>query len=141
MTLCHDFALPDSFRVDASVFDGVDVVTVEGEVDLLTSYALDEPLDRLRDRPVVVDLCGCTFMDCSGLHALLRALGRAEIAGGDVVIACPPTGPCSRLLRLAVGDRFATFESRKPAVAALSASRRTEESGHAVPDSSADLGA
>src|ERR1700712_5085736 len=113
------FDLPASFALHRIEVAGVIVVAVEGELDLLTSDALREALDEHEDRTVLVDLCGCTFMDCSGLQTLLGALHRAEEAGERLAVACAPWSPGGRLLRLTVHDRFETFESRAAAFAAL----------------------
>ena len=67
----------------------------------------------------VLDLSGLTFLDSSGLHALLRA--RAYLAREDrtLVLVCP-RGPARRVLDLAsVLDTFVVYPSSEAAAAAL----------------------
>jgi anti-anti-sigma factor len=67
----------------------------------------------------VLDLTELTFLDSSGLHALLRA--RAYLAREDrsLVLICPP-GPARRVLDLAsVLDTFVVYPSADAAADAL----------------------
>jgi anti-sigma B factor antagonist len=61
------------------------VVTVAGEVDLLTVPALAEPLRRLiveRGPPgIEVDLAAVPFMDSTGIQVLVAARADAQQAG------------------------------------------------------------
>src|SRR4051812_27350270 len=66
------------------------VVRVAGDVDLATAPALRSLLARTgREADVLVDLSGVTFMDCSGLSALLQA--RAHHAGRLALKGPPPS--------------------------------------------------
>lgn len=53
---------------------------------------------------IVVDLAECTFIDSSGLGALISALKTARVAGGDLKIAAAPENVLS-VLRLTNLDR------------------------------------
>ncbi len=67
----------------------------------------------------VLDLSELSFLDSSGLHALLRA--RAYLAREDrtLVLVCP-RGPARRVLDLAgVLDTFVVYSSAETAAAAL----------------------
>ncbi|KRV47749.1 sulfate transporter [Wenjunlia vitaminophila] len=82
------------------------VVEVSGEVDALAAPRLISYLDSLttRDRPdVVLDLRRVTFLDCSGLTALVRARNRALARSGRVRLVCddPFTLRTLRVTRLA----------------------------------------
>lgn len=72
--------------------DGEATVTVSGEVDLSSSTdlrtCLRETLGEFRR--VVVDLGGLTFIDSSGLSALVDAHRTARASGGVVVLRDPP---------------------------------------------------
>ena len=60
---------------------GTPVVSVMGEVDLATASALEQTLLGVEDdRPgeMIVDLSGCSFLDSSGLRALLATRERHE---------------------------------------------------------------
>jgi anti-anti-sigma factor len=89
--------------------DGRPVLRVEGEIDLLTTPVLVEALDGALtgSEHLTVDLTEVSFMDSTGLRALLETRRRAEGAGGTVVLRVVEGGPVARLLDLAgVRDLF-----------------------------------
>jgi anti-sigma B factor antagonist len=60
------------------------VISVSGELDLASSPALEEELDRVAHsdaKVVIVDLRNLEFMDSTGLSVLVRAHQRAEEDG------------------------------------------------------------
>ncbi|MCX4767959.1 STAS domain-containing protein [Streptomyces sp. NBC_01275] len=64
---------------------GAIVVTLQGEIDLLAVPALTARLDTLTAGPrpdLVLDLRPVSFMDCTGLGMLCRALRRARARHG-----------------------------------------------------------
>jgi anti-anti-sigma factor len=77
--------------------DTATVVTVEGEVDLLTARQLMDALEQVwRERPesttVVIDLSGVTFLGSSGLGIL------ADLAGRTTTRTPGALGPAVRLV-------------------------------------------
>ncbi|MBL1086889.1 STAS domain-containing protein [Streptomyces actinomycinicus] len=69
------------------VVGDANVVTLRGEVDLLSVPALSERLDALTARPqpdLVVDLRSVHFIDCAGLGVLCRARNRALARKGRI---------------------------------------------------------
>lgn len=91
------------------------VVEVAGELDLQAVPLLD----TLGIDPcfVVLDLHGVTFMDCSGVRALLEARRRAVAAGGSVHLAAP-SEHVRTLLRLThLGRALPVFDSVSEAIA------------------------
>lgn len=57
------------------------IVTVSGELDLLSAPQLTVALDRIlsaTDRPIAIDLTETTFMDSTGIHALVNASNHAR---------------------------------------------------------------
>jgi anti-anti-sigma factor len=73
-------------RIDTAERDGSLVLTVQGELDILTSPLLDEALARARAtdaQRIVVDLLKISFIDSTGLHVLIRHAqaenGRARV--------------------------------------------------------------
>jgi anti-sigma B factor antagonist len=72
--------------------DGVTVVRPAGRIDLLSSEGLRQQFrDMIADgqRFLIVDLSEVTFIDSSGLGALIGGLKAARLAGGDLRIARP----------------------------------------------------
>ncbi len=82
-----DFALTEE-----SLGEGRHVVAVRGEIDLFTAPELKKTLaDAIENgaTKVVVDLSETTFLDSSGLGALVWAQHRLQAAGGDLVAIDP----------------------------------------------------
>jgi anti-sigma B factor antagonist len=69
---------------------GVDAasVRVAGELDIATAPALERTLleSEARARRVVLDLRELEFVDCWGVHVIVRASARLRTAGGRLVI-------------------------------------------------------
>lgn len=64
------------------------VVLVSGEVDVVTSPALYECLKGLDEQRIVtVDMSNVTFLDSSGLSALVVAFKARKAAGGDLLLS------------------------------------------------------
>ena len=82
------------------------VVTVVGEVDMTTAPELTKAIDGVAGtaRKVVVDLSGVTFLDSSGLNALVR--GRRELAAADreLSVVAPPAGVVRHVIGIAQLD-------------------------------------
>ncbi|MDH6551470.1 stage II sporulation protein AA (anti-sigma F factor antagonist) [Streptomyces sp. SAI-133] len=82
---------PERLSVEQRSVDGVHVVTVRGEIDHATNGALHEALfpedGASAPARIVVDLSDVTFMDSSGINALLAAHQRASDAQGWLRIA------------------------------------------------------
>ena len=112
---------PPTFEAESLEIDGIVVVVVRGEVDLMSSPELDAVvadaiLDHGTPRPLLVDLAECQFMDSSGLAVLLRA---GENLPERLAIVCPASAPPARLLELAAGTLFVRHETRADGLAAL----------------------
>jgi anti-sigma B factor antagonist len=80
------------FSIDMpSPVRGVAIVAVAGEIDVASSPAFEEALAAaVRDRDqagVCVDLTDVTFMDSSGLSALVRAVERHKRLGSSLAVA------------------------------------------------------
>jgi anti-sigma B factor antagonist len=72
------------FRVEVRNADATTVISVSGELDLASSPALEEELERVAQSDaqlVVVDLRNLEFMDSTGLSVLVKAHQRAEENG------------------------------------------------------------
>jgi anti-anti-sigma factor len=85
---------------------GVTVITIGGELDLVTAGEL-ESFVRWAHRPgdqVVLDLTGVGFLDCSGLRALLRVHHEVSRNGGVCRLAAPQPIAC-RVLKITGVDR------------------------------------
>jgi anti-sigma B factor antagonist len=89
--------------VERSRSDGYELLTVEGELDIVTAprmiAALNEAVADM-SRPLVVDLSRVVFMDSTGLALLINARRRVVRRGQGFAIVCPG-GPISRVFEIA----------------------------------------
>jgi anti-sigma B factor antagonist len=72
------------FRLEVSDEERATVLTVSGELDLASSPALDEQLERAGRTDtelVILDLRKLDFMDSTGLRVVIKAHQRAEESG------------------------------------------------------------
>ncbi|MCL6581480.1 MAG: anti-sigma factor antagonist [Firmicutes bacterium] len=79
------------------------IVRVEGELDLSTAaefrVQVDADLDRLGARDLVLDFTRVTFVDSSGLGAILGRYKRVTESGGRVAM-CGASDHVQRLLEI-----------------------------------------
>jgi anti-sigma B factor antagonist len=77
------------------------VLAVAGEVDIQTAADLQTAIETAGNRAleIWVDLSDTTFMDSSGLHALVAARAHLTRASRRLVLICPQ-GPVLRVLTL-----------------------------------------
>lgn len=85
---------------------GTIVVRVHGDLDLATAPAFTAQLQGRRG-PLVFDLRQTTFLDSSGLRALLTVT-RAD--GGSAAVICPAGAPRRILQMSGVDALFALYE-------------------------------
>ena len=75
------------------------MISAVGEVDIDTAPCLTEALRNAPAHvPIIVDLCGVMFMDCTGLHPILRAHCTATTQRTAFILV--PSPAVSRLLHL-----------------------------------------
>ena len=101
------------FRVEVQSKDQATVIAVSGELDLASSPALQEELDRVSASDatlLIIDLRELDFMDSTGLSVLVRAHQRAEEQGRRLAMVKGPQ-QVQRLLSLTgVADRLTLVE-------------------------------
>ena len=78
--------MESNFLVDRRADGGATILTVTGELDLLSSPVLERALADSDGDPVIVDLRGLEFMDSTGLHVLIQAHQRTHDAGRRLVL-------------------------------------------------------
>lgn len=80
--------------IDVAVTDrGIGVITPVGRLTMVVTRQLTDAVAQLVEggtTKVVVDLGETTFLDSSGLGALIAGLKRCRQAGGDLRLARPP---------------------------------------------------
>jgi anti-sigma B factor antagonist len=88
--MADEFKMIVEFGDDAAA--SPPVVRVWGEIDIVTSPALDDQLRSVTDQghpSIVVDLGEVTFLDSTGLSALIGGLRRSKAAGGELHLLSP----------------------------------------------------
>jgi anti-anti-sigma factor len=93
---------PDVFGIDVTLRGTTAIVTVRGDVDLCNQEQLRSAgADAARQAEcVVVDLTDVTFLDSSGIGALLMIRGVVGDNGTRMVVVAPARGPADRVIEL-----------------------------------------
>lgn len=82
--------------------DGVELLLVEGELDIATAPRLISVLNKAVQEvlhSLVVDLSECGFMDSTGLALLINAHRRLARRSKGFAVVCPP-GPLRRVFEV-----------------------------------------
>jgi anti-anti-sigma factor len=96
------------FSVRSQLRNGVARIVVQGDLDLGAAPTLDEHLRSLeRDgvEAIILDLRDLSFLDSTGLRALLGASGRASNDGHRLAIV-GASGPARRLFEITGTERI-----------------------------------
>jgi anti-anti-sigma factor len=88
--VCRRIAMSAEVPVTVRRERGVAIVEISGEIDMSTAAGLRERLFELADsgEPLIVDLNRITFIDSSGLGALVAVTRRAAGCGGSLHAVC-----------------------------------------------------
>jgi anti-sigma B factor antagonist len=110
------------FEATEEVVRGVWVITIAGELDIATSPRVRELLSdaaRDEDRPLVIDLTSCDFVDSTGLATLLHGAKPAQNGESNVALVSVG-GEVRKLLELTAIDRtIPVYESLESAIDAV----------------------
>ena len=106
--------MQSQFRLEVRSQGRAIVIAVRGELDLASSPALQEELDRVSASDaemLIIDLRELDFMDSTGLSVLVRAHQRAEEQGRRLAMVKGPQ-QVQRLLSLTgVSDRLTVVDT------------------------------
>jgi anti-anti-sigma factor len=85
---------------------------LDGELDMATAAGLTELLHAAAagDNPVVLDFSGVSFMDSSGLRAVLEGAGLPNESGPVVILH--PSAQVRRVLDISIPDGIPGLEVR-----------------------------
>jgi anti-sigma B factor antagonist len=95
------------FEATEQVLRGAWVISIAGELDIATSPRVRELLSeaaRDEDRPLVIDLTQCDFVDSTGLATLLHGAKPAQNGESNVALVSVG-GEVRKLLELTAIDR------------------------------------
>jgi anti-sigma B factor antagonist len=104
---------PFPLTITSEVVDGVTHLRLVGEIDLSSAHLMVDRIDEAVDagaRIVVLDFGGVTFVNSTGLGAMVAATKRLRADGGDLVLRQFRGIPASALATTGL-DRFFTIES------------------------------
>jgi len=91
------------------------VAEVSGEIDIASASLLREALllaIRCHGPAIRVDLRGVTFLDCSGINALLATARRARLEGGRMRIINPSATAIRVITLLGLKDVLTSAKER-----------------------------
>ena len=114
--------------IDVGEVDGVDLLTLRGELDFASGGSLSSAFADLTSGPrrVVVDLAGLDFVDSSGVKMLIAAARAVEDEGGEFVLAAP-TETVRRVFEiLHLADVVTVAETRQTALDVMAKSETAE---------------
>jgi anti-anti-sigma factor len=96
------------------------IVTVGGDLDIVTSPALDDCLAQARAESshVVLDLSAVDFMDTSALAVIVGHWKKLEAAGGELALAGARYRYTKTLWITGLADRLSMYDSVDAALAA-----------------------
>jgi len=99
------------------------VVTVGGDLDIVTSPALDDCLTHARaaGSRVILDLSGVDFMDTSALAVIVGHWKKLEAAGGGLSLAGARYRYTKTLWITGLADRLSLYDNVEAALAAADA--------------------
>jgi anti-sigma B factor antagonist len=107
------------FDLQVEQVEGWTVVTVSGDLDVLSAPRLRDRLDETVGSGayrLLVDLTPTEFIDSSGLSALVGGLKVVRALGGDMTLVCPP-GNTRRIIEIIALDQvFKLYDRREDAM-------------------------
>jgi anti-anti-sigma factor len=113
---------PETAYTTLPLAPGTTVVAIEGEVTFSNVGGLDQVLGGALAggaRNLVIDLTGVSFIDSSGLSALLTASAQARERDGAVALVLAQGEPPSIFRFRGVDRLLALYPSREAALAGL----------------------
>lgn len=103
--------LPE-FRITTRELPDVHVVTLHGELDIVSAYDLALALVGIAGSTVVVDLSDLTFIDSTGITALVMARKRIEADQRGQLVITRPGGIVRQALEIVGLSRWIVEWSR-----------------------------
>ena len=110
----------EDFRLSWQAHDSACVVTIVGDLDVVTSRQLDEALTQARkeQRRIVLDLSAVDFMDTSALAVIVGHWKSLEEAGGSLALAGARYQSTKSLWITGLADRIPLYQDVAQAIEA-----------------------
>jgi anti-sigma B factor antagonist len=126
----------DQVRLSAQRQDGIVVIAVAGELDVVTSSQFADYLAQVGSEQdsVIIDLSDVDFLDTSALAVIIGHWKRLSVRGGTLALAGARYQFTRTLWITGLADRLPMFTTAAEAVHALRpAAVIGEQQGHANP--------
>jgi anti-sigma B factor antagonist len=109
-----------TFRLSSERREGSLIVTIVGDLDIVTSDQLDQLLAKTRREAswIILDLAGVDFMDTNALAVIVNHWKRAAAAGGTLVLAGARYQYTKALWITGLASRLPMYDTANQAVAA-----------------------
>lgn len=113
----------EEFQLSWQVRDGVCVVKLVGDLDIVTSRQLDDGLIQVRKayKQIVLDLSAVDFMDTSSLAVIVGHWKSVEEVGGSLALAGARYQSTKSLWITGLADRIALYQTVELAIDAAKA--------------------
>ncbi len=96
----NGFAVVPEFSFTVRDLPDIHVVLLHGELDIVSAEGLADALVKVAGSTLVVDLSDLTFMDCSGIDALVVARNRILANGQGQLVVTRPTAFVRKALEI-----------------------------------------
>lgn len=96
----NGLAVSPEFSITDRDLRGVHIVALHGELDIESADGLADALVDIAGSTVVVDLSDLTFMDSTGIGALVVARNRILADGQSQLVVTRPTGIVRKALEI-----------------------------------------
>jgi anti-anti-sigma factor len=112
----------EKLKIDLEQNEDVIVAVCSGEIDMTTSDILNRKVGaqvRSRNKKIVLDLSGVTFINSRGMGMLLEFNRQTKLGTGKFVLCGVPPAVMSSLQQLGIPSLIRVFVTREDAVSAL----------------------
>lgn len=99
--------------IDTTTYRDWQVLAVSGDLDLYTSPSLRTVVHEVAGDKIALDLTDVTFIDSSGLGAVVGALKHVRERGGEFAVIALSEGSLTRLLTLTGLDQIVSPLGRR----------------------------
>jgi anti-sigma B factor antagonist len=99
--------------IDITTYRDWQVIAVSGDLDLYTSPSLRNSVHEVAGAKIALDLNEVTFIDSSGLGAVVGAMKHVREREGAFAVIAPPEGSLTRLLTLTGLDQIVSPLGRR----------------------------
>jgi anti-sigma B factor antagonist len=115
-------------RLSAERRDGSLIITIQGDLDLVTSAQLDEHLKDARRETswIILDMAGVNFMDTNALAVIVKHWKRVDAKGGTLALVGARYQYTRALWITGLARRLPMHDTVDQAVAAGGAPRQPE---------------